>query len=125
MKILWLTNIKSHIISRVLGEKENYFGGWLDDLSEKLLQNNYVSFVYLSDKEYFKYNNSFSYHSFSKSSDLNSLFNDILSKQNFDIINIWGSEYIHSLIMYNVAKKLKYKNIILSIQGIVSEIAKV
>lgn len=125
MKILWLTNIKPHIVSRFLGENENCFGGWLDDLSDRLLQDNYVSYVYLSDMEYSKYDNGFSFHSFSKNSDLNSLFYDILSKQNYDIINIWGSEYIHALIMHNVAKKLEYNSIILSIQGIVSEIAKV
>ena len=53
------------------------------------------------------------------------MFYDILIKQNYDIINIWGSEYIHALIMHNVAKKLEYKSIILLIHGIVSETAKV
>lgn len=125
MNILWLTNIKPHIVSRMLGENENYFGGWLDDLSNRLLKNNYISFVFLSNAEYSNYYDNFSYHSFCKNSDLSVFFQKVLKNKNYDIINIWGSEYKHSLEMFNIAKKLNYKNIIVSVQGIVSEIAKV
>ena len=126
MNILWLTNIEPHIVSRYLNKKENVYGGWLDDISNKLINNYHITFVYKSNKIKIGESNNFSYYSFKENNDNSKYFELVLNKKNYDIIHIWGTEFKHSLVMFNVCSKLNLENkVIVSTQGLVSEISKV
>lgn len=126
VNILWLTNIKPHIISRSFGEKENIYGGWIDDISLKLLKNNHITFLFPSNNIESNFNGSFSYYSFKTSDDYLDIFKNVFKNNNFDIIHIWGTEYKYSYDLFEISKLFfKNNNVIISLQGIINEIIKV
>ena len=53
MKILWVCNKKTSIISKMQGEKVEIFGGWIDSMSETLVRNKeiFLCTLYPSFKE--------------------------------------------------------------------------
>lgn len=135
MKILWLINIPLPEASLLLNEKPLPFGGWLLGLSEVLSfsenTNLSVAFPHKGIKEYRKLSGErIDYYAFSpiKTDDAEStsnieLFQNIINDANPNIVHIHGTELAHSLTMIKTCE-LNDVNSVISIQGLVSKIAK-
>lgn len=126
MKILWVTNVPVQL------NKDITRGGWMQGALQGLLNESdiEVANAYPGVEEIIK-EERISYYAFPKVKkyDLHSTevaISGIIDSYEPDIIHIWGTEYPHSLIAVNAAeKKGKLSRTIISIQGLVSEIAKV
>ena len=122
MKVLWITNLETEDIARYNGSN-SFFGGWLNYSARKLLEkgadlyiacatNNVFFDVEISGITYYSYNEENCITEFEK----------ILENVKPDIIHVWGSEYKHSLIAYEVASKKNLENkVVVSIQGLIDE----
>lgn len=135
MKILWLTNIPLPEASLLLKDKPLPFGGWLLGVSEALSSREYtnlsVAFPQKGIKGYKKLSGErIDYYAFSpiKTNDAEALssielFQNIIDDANPDIVHIHGTELAHSLTMIKTCE-LNNVNSVISIQGLVSKIAK-
>lgn len=131
MKILWLTNLPLPEASFLLGDRPSPFGGWLINASKNisLRQDIELSIIFPYNKvtEFRKLKGSrINYYPFRPLNCRNErimesyiLFKKILSKVKPDIVHIYGTEFIHTLIMVNVCSSIGIKTVI-SIQGLVS-----
>lgn len=142
MKILWVCNVILPRIYKIKGEEnKNHVGGWLEGMSDSLLNQKEVELIYcypIFDKDNvleIKKDNFFSYgipmkykeavKTLDETSDSVRIFEKILKKENPDIIHFWGTEFLYSLEFYKVAKNFKKnKKCIVSIQGLVGMYAK-
>lgn len=142
MKILWVCNVILPRIYKIKGEEnKNHAGGWLEGMSDSLLNQKDVELVYcypIFDKDSVlevKKDNFFSYgipmkykeavKTLNETSDAVKIFEKILKKENPDIIHFWGTEFLYSLEFYKVVKKYGLvERSIISIQGLVSVCAK-
>lgn len=135
MKILWLTNVKLPIIYRLSGKKnETIVGGWLDQISEKLIQYHQLIVCYPTDiingekgiidkltyyGIYFE-NKKLRRGTLDENKYVHLLIN-ILQKENPDIIHIHGTEFQYSYFMTKASEKLNMGGrVVISIQGLVS-----
>lgn len=144
MKILWLCNVPIKRIFLMQNIKNDIkgSGGWLEGLSNQLLQNESLHLIYcylyettkpelIHDKnENFEYYQipikrkrtlecSLNIPEYSKD------FSKIICNTAPDIIHIWGTEFKSSWVMTEICKKLNYiDRTIISIQGMVSIYAK-
>lgn len=135
MKILWLTNIPLPEASLLLEDKPLPFGGWLLGVSETLSSSEYtnlsVAFPQKGIKGYKKLSGErIDYYAFNpiKTNEAGSiinieLFQNIINEANPDIVHIHGTELAHSLTMIK-ACELNNVNGVISIQGLVSKVAK-
>ena len=136
MKILWLTNYPLPCIARRIGLPVIVNEGWLITLSNLLLsdgheiifctamnnikkdiviKNRKWTFCGIYNKTNKKYNNK-----------LKVKFASILDKEAPEIVHIMGTEFPHSYAMIEACSSKDYiKRCIVSIQGIISKIAKV
>lgn len=122
MKIIWICNKKLDIISSILKEEKNCFGGWLDSTSNLLLQNKKINLCVLfpEDKEIKGQNKNLIFYSFKKK-DCYNKFKKIFTEFQPNIIHIWGTEFIHTKIAMDVVNDLKLsEKCFISIQGLVS-----
>ena len=134
MKILWLVNVKLPIIYRVSNEKnKTNVGGWLDQISEKLLEVNSLTIIYPTQKKEGEngkkdnlsyYGIYFEPHKMNagklKAADTIKKFEEIIKKEKPDIIHVHGTEFQHSYFMTEAAKKTDMiDNLVISIQGMV------
>jgi len=129
LKILWIVNTIFPYPSKMLGYKENVFGGWMLGLLESLNNSTNISIavatVYngkelkeYTDKKNIYYllpcknNNKYD-------SKLCTYWEKIIDDYKPDIIHIHGTEYPHSLSCLNIIKDRNIKTVV-SIQGLVS-----
>lgn len=126
MKVLWITNIPV----RLNNDVTRY--GWLQGALQELLNEReiqvadaYPGINKIEEGEIF-------YYVFPKIKDDGKLYltemviSKIIDEYSPDIIHIWGTEYPHTLAAVNAAERIgKLKRVIISIQGLVSEYAKV
>ena len=139
MKILWLTNVKLPIVYKLLGKKnKTVVGGWLDQISEKVIQHHQLIVCYPTDsnnKEMGIIDNLVYYGICFESKKLRKgtldenkyvpLLMNILQKENPDIIHIHGTEFQYSYFMTKAAKKINMgERVVISIQGLVGFYAK-
>lgn len=129
MKVLWLINIPLPEASLLMNEKAIPFGSWLVNLSNLLAEKEDISFSIAFPKK--KINNllkiegkKIKYYAFSNKIDIgnnkeNSQLNEILDDTSPDIVNIFGTEYIHSFAMVNLCNQKNIKTVI-TIQGLAS-----
>ena len=127
MKILWLCNIMLPRISEDLKLPVNPTGGWLTGLSNDLLEIKDIELtVCFPWKE--KINgsvDSLNYYSFNNKHYNEEDFVEIINNVKPDVINIFGTEFKHTLIMLNAAEITGVlKHTIVTMQGLVSLIAK-
>ena len=124
LTLLWLCNIQLPLISELLGEKPNAFGGWLDETSRNLVGLGYrlrVLYPSLSVKEGQEGN--LEYYGY-EGKGTERIFTDFLDKDIPDVIHIWGTELEHCLTMIQVLEtKGLLDRTIVSIQGLVSTVA--
>lgn len=125
MKILWITNIPVQL------NDDFTRCGWLQGALQGLLDESgiQVADAYPGVKKIEK--GKISYYVFPKVKKNNlypteAVISKIIGEYNPDIIHIWGTEYPHALAAVNAAERAgKLENAVISIQGLVSEYAKV
>lgn len=136
MKILWIVNRPIKPMKEILGEEStSTSGSWLDSAFNLLITQKNIELVIASidnvKKIISKKDNNVTYYIFPTRGNLidykiNSHINKtdwecLKEKENPDLIQIWGTEFPHSLLAANVFKD---KPIIVYMQGMVSQISK-
>lgn len=141
MKVLWICNLPNKAASEYKGQKPSIYGGWLTGMSNALANSNNVDLVYCypvvgeKKQDDFVVNN-VHYYSFYAPKKMRILNIDadkdnslerknikkILDIEEPDIVHIFGTEYIHSLMTAELYSKRD--RIICSIQGLTSVISK-
>lgn len=138
MKILWVSNYPLPDISNYLGLTQNYNEGWKIVLSYQLLECNNVNVLAVAFPSettveiYKKTVNNICYYMFPSNADISKYnenaeeyFTHIYNDFDPDIIHVWGTEFPHALAAVEAAEKANIlKRIIVSIQGVMGEIAK-
>lgn len=123
MNILWLCNVEPPAVSEALGKNKGVYGGWLDDMSRRLLLDHSLTIAYMGTGIRSGSVGKLSYLSFNESSAASAL-RDLLDSSSYDLIHIWGTEYSHS---YEMVMLLKERGLldrcVVSIQGLISECA--
>lgn len=136
MKVLWLCNVMLPLIAEDLSKPPTNFGGWLSGLSNELLKTAAVQLTVcfpitfqksllegeVENLKYFGFPNIKNDQSnYSKEENY---FVEIVKNTNPDIIHIFGTEIIHTLIMIKTCERLgKLDKVVINIQGLVSVIA--
>jgi glycosyltransferase involved in cell wall biosynthesis len=137
MKVLWVVNILMPDIARAIGKESSVGGGWLIGLHKDLLKVKDIEMCIccpIDDNKKVAYNKKIDgteYVLFKRNpyptvdSQNTEIFTQLLNKTKPDIIHIFGTEYTHTYSAVMSAKKLgMQKKVIISIQGLVSIIAK-
>ena len=123
MKILWLTNVELPKIANMYN-RNVFVGGWLNETAYNLAGEYELSIASMCNQEYEIRVDNIDFYGF-KENDCESLFNKLLDDIDPDIIHIWGSEYRHSLLMYEIAKQRGMADrCVVSLQGLVSYASK-
>lgn len=119
MRILWITNNEIPLVSEVLHNKCSAFGGWLDWLSRKLVQEGHeMTFLYLSPKNVRYKESAFVAYS-APINDFEHVVDELLSKNDFDVINCFGTEGPHVEGVLNaISKNHLEQKVLVSIQGL-------
>lgn len=127
MKILWLTNIIIPQIEKLSASKASNFGGWIVSLCDDILENKDIQLIvcspHLSNNLIKGSNDNFSFYCFSKNNSKRQFrqFEEIIKNELPDVIQIFGTEYIHTLNMVNICEKLgMIDKVAIHIQGLVS-----
>lgn len=128
MKILYLTNRIPNQVSNFFKKEKSIYGGWIEETIDYFEKNNHIMSVFNDNKERFniKINENFSFCSFKNLKNLKNFFKKILQIYKPDIIHIWGTEFIWSEKLLQAANELNLiDKCVISLQGIISEYAKV
>lgn len=137
MKVLWVCNVGLRRIDQFLKKSNNLFiGGWLEGLSDSLMQESDNELVYC----YPEYNNHFlengrianmvfyaipmtkheAYKEISDTSTSVMEFATILEREKPEVLHFFGTEFLYTECFIDKAIQLGYKNrIITSIQGLI------
>jgi len=135
MKILWVVNVPLPEASLLMQETPTPYGGWLVESSKRLslekdielsiafpsLKANRTNLLEGKRINYYPFKPVVNWNN--KVIDGNPDFSDIFRRANPDIVNVYGTELPHVLNIVNYCKDKSIK-VVLSIQGLVSVIAK-
>ena len=137
MKVLWVCNVPNADACKHLGITGVNIGGWLTGLSNSLKKSD-IDLVYCYPKlekpnqdifevDHIKYYSFYAKSKWGINANCDTLetreqIAKILSDENPDVIHIFGTEYVHSYIFYQLAADKEI--ICCSIQGLTSIIAK-
>lgn len=131
MRILWIVNSMPKEASRLLQKKENPFGSWIETSSQMLANQQHIGLtlafptqintITITKSEHITY---IAFPVKFRKLDYFEIAKEILSNSTYDVIHIHGTELIHSYVFFKVAKKFELTTV-LSIQGLMSEIANV
>ena len=138
MKAVWLANVATHMVDEIINDNKRSFfgGGWLDGLSERLLEFPDFELVlcyplYTQKDNLEGKKGNFKFYGFSADGKklrkgvagfetFEPYFEKIVKKENPDIIHIHGTEFEYCYSMCRVAEKLGMINrVVISIQGLV------
>lgn len=127
MKILYLCNNAIPYVSTALGKTPSVFGGWMARTIDGFRKDNTILFMCPGETAMDKsIDPNFRCIIFNKKNDLTDLFDSVLREFLPDVVHIWGSEFAHSYYMSEaLARNGMSKKAVLSIQGLIGEIAKV
>lgn len=119
MKILWITNTEIPLVSVALNKSCSVFGGWLDWLSRKLVQEGHeMTFLYPSSKKVQYKGNRFSAYS-TTIQEFEKVTEELLTSKGFDVINCFGTEGQHIEGFLNaIVKEHIEGKVLVSIQGL-------
>lgn len=139
MKALWLANVATQRVDSIINNNNRSFfgGGWLDGLSERLLEHKDFELVlcyplYTQSTILEGGRDNFQFYGFvadgkklrigiANPETFIPLFEKILQKEKPDIIHIHGTEFEYAYSMCVAAKKLNLiDRVVISIQGLVS-----
>ena len=131
---MWVTNVAIPEIAADAGIKKSYGGGWLVQLSKQLADENKLAIVFPSGKSSLSgCVNELQYYSIPRIKTVDDLNSErffercvsIIKEYQPDVIHIWGTEFLHSSLFFNAAKSVGMeKKVIISLQGLLSEIIK-
>lgn len=138
MKVLWLINVPLPIIARDCHLKVVPYGGWLVELANRISKYDdtelYICFKQSEKNALLRGNvEDITYYGFFEdvfkadmiSRDQEKLFHDLLMEVQPDIIQIFGTEHLHSFVMTKACSDCGYMNrTIITVQGLVSVIAR-
>lgn len=138
MKAVWLANVATHMVDEIINDNKRSFfgGGWLDGLSESLLEFPDFELVlcyplYTQKDNLESRKGNFKFYGFSADGKklrkgvagfetFEPYFEKIVKKENPDIIHIHGTEFEYCYSMCRVAERLGIINrVVISIQGLV------
>lgn len=134
MKILWQTNVKLPIIYKISGqENKTVVAGWLDQISEKVMQNNQLVICYPTANSAGEQGNrgNLSYYGINyddkklrsgrlQINDYLDTLISILTEEKPDVIHIHGTEFQYAYFMTVAAERVGMKErVVVSIQGLV------
>ena len=134
MKVIWLINVPIPQVAKAAGLKEVPFGGWLVQLADKMSDYEDVH-LYIVFKQTEKensvigevgkikycgfYQNVFETDRFSDAQ--KKQFDEIIQEYNPDVVQIFGTEHLHSYEMIQVCKEHKILDrVVVTIQGMIS-----
>lgn len=126
MKVLWLTNVVVPQIEKISGIKSSVYGGWLDAFCNDLLGQKDIELIIccpINSKKIVKgKKDNFSFYCFTSDQKKQvPQLEEIVLKENPDIIQIFGTEYIHSFNMIKICEKNEMiSKVVIYIQGLVS-----
>ena len=136
MKLVWLVNTILPQIARARKESFDVVGGWTVQLADILSKREDIELTvfypqHRSLETIYGKTDKFSYVGFyerpspelSYNKDIEDNFRHALSQIDPDIVHVWGSEFVHTLCMVNAYEKPE--RTVISIQGMISECAKV
>lgn len=135
MKILWVTNIPLPEASLLMNEEPASSGGWLINAADALAREENIKLEIAFPKTGTKkvgtlkgekvcyYSFPFIHYRNHQSIKDNTNLLRIIDQSQPDIVHIFGTEFAHTAAMVNVCRQ-KSKKFVISIQGLVSEIAK-
>ena len=133
MKIMWLCNVPIVKICEALEMDAPVVGGWLNGASRYILEGDNTLIYLFPYKERVEgkidnliYVGYVEKNTYNYDNDNENYFKAVIEKFKPDIVHIWGTEFIHSLEMVNAALEIGLSDkLIVSIQGLISECAKV
>lgn len=139
MKVLWLVNIILPNIAGYIGVDAPVVGGWLVRSAGELLKSEEIALTVCypqnNEKKVVKgITGKLQYYGFYEDRKrveryderLEKIFTNIIEEVGPDVIHIMGTEYPHTLAMVNSAdQKNMLDKVVISIQGLISEYAKV
>lgn len=138
MKILWMCNVKISRITALQNKSDSVnIGGWLEGLSNSLLDNKTIELIYCypdyEKKEVeSKKKDNFSYYAIpitkreanieiAQESRAVHAFCEIIDNENPDVIHFFGTEFLYTNAFIDCAAKLDMQSrTVISIQGLVS-----
>ena len=134
MKIMWIGNGPINKVYEITGKKEDGDIGWISSALFPFLEDDSLQIVYVypqttSSENIYGEKDNFKYYGLYRrekktwicSKSFREKFEVVLQKENPDIIQIWGTEYAHSLDAFETAEKIgASKKIIIHIQGLIS-----
>jgi glycosyltransferase involved in cell wall biosynthesis len=128
MKIIWLTNVIPKFISELFCLSISNTGGWLDNFSQRLINDSKHELIFISRYKYklTLEKNNIKLYTFTKSQkNIGQFFSSIISINKPNLVHIWGTEFIHSNLMVKTLFNFPNIKYVISIQGLISEISKV
>lgn len=123
-KILWITNNEPSYAAKYFG-RTNYSGGWID-LSSKLLAKTegYDLYILAMGHNYDEIRIDGIHCCGFDMHEANIRVRTVIGQYEPDIIHVWGTEFEHFLVVMELVREMKKTDItVVSIQGLVSEIA--
>jgi glycosyltransferase involved in cell wall biosynthesis len=132
MKILWVIAPMLPQIAKLTGNAQQFAGGWLVSVCDGLLSDEgnelFICFIANGRKQSGK-RDRLSYESFDQdtlrySYQTQQQFEEILQREQPDVIHVWGTEYPFTLAMANACEQTgMLDRMVVSIQGLCSVIA--
>ena len=136
MRILWVTNLPPDTISKELKMPINNGGGWISQMSAMVSREHDLTIAFATNSHneiiegktggihYIGFPFIKKVHK-EENEQVNS-FITLIKKINPDLIQIWGTEYVHAYLMFQACCRLKLLDrTLVYIQGLVSECQKV
>lgn len=135
MRILWITNRPTPDIAEYIGQPVRIGVGWLNEPSKQLSHICTFGIVFpVTEDCGYKEGNVSNISYYAVPLNIGALkpdetklkyYEDIISKFNPDVIHIWGTEYVHSFLAVTASQNVgMLDKVVISIQGLVSVIAK-
>ena len=122
MEIIWLCNQSIPAVCELTHDIVSVYGGWLSDMSERILETGKHSLTILYPNIRCSNGNkeNLSFYEFNEGNCFD-LFCKVIKMHNPDVIHIWGTEFRHTLEMMRACECLNIVNrTVISIQGLIS-----
>lgn len=131
MKILWITNMALPQIAEALDLPVNYGGGWLEQLSRKLSAEAELTIAFPMDPAALPVSGTAGTIHYAGipfialpediNEKNNQMIREVIAACHADVIQIWGTEYMHSYAVFQLCREMGLVNqTIVYIQGLVS-----
>lgn len=130
MRVLWITNQATPEIAEKFNVKTGFGGGWMVDLSRQLSASVNLGVAFpISKQSRYAEKKAADISCYAFPCDKSAVYAseetcDYIKKAitafKPDVVHIWGTEYVHSYLAVKACESLGIKNVVISIQGLVS-----